>query len=89
MAFMLARQQVYLELDENMDDYDELVEIMSNAHLNNNFLSLAREVMNSLQLYLKFCWKFSNIQRGFKWMLQNCILKYEGLMYSVLYVRNC
>lgn len=66
MAFMLARQQVYLELDENMDDYDELVEIMSNAHLNNNFLSLAREVMNSLQLYLKFCWKFSNIQRGFK-----------------------
>ena len=89
MAFMLARQQVYLELDENMDDYDELVEIMSNAHLNNNFLSLAREVMNSLQLYLKFCWKFSNIQRGFKWMLQNCILKYKGLMYSVLYVRNC
>lgn len=27
-----------------MDDYDELVEIMSNAHLNNNFLSLAREL---------------------------------------------
>lgn len=44
MAFMLARQQIYLELDENMDEYDELVEIMSNAHLNNNFLSLAREV---------------------------------------------
>ena len=44
MAFMLARQQIYLELDENMDDYDDLVEIMSNAHLNNNFLSLAREV---------------------------------------------
>ena len=54
MAFMLARQQVYLELDENMDDYDELVEIMSNAHLNNNFLSLAREVMNSLQLSKRF-----------------------------------
>lgn len=45
MAFMLARQQIYLELDENMDDYDDLVEIMSNAHLNNNFLSLAREVI--------------------------------------------
>ena len=44
MAFMLARQQIYLELDENMDEYDDLVEIMSNAHLNNNFLSLAREV---------------------------------------------
>ena len=44
MAFMLARQQMYLELDESMDDYDDLAEIMSNAHLNNNFLSLAREV---------------------------------------------
>lgn len=44
MAFMLARQQIYLELDESMDDYDDLAEIMSNAHLNNNFLSLAREV---------------------------------------------
>ena len=48
MAFMLARQQIYLELDENMDDYDDLVEIMSNAHLNNNFLSLAREVRKLL-----------------------------------------
>lgn len=47
MAFMLARQQIFLELDENMDEYDELVEIMSNAHLNNNFLSLAREVSSS------------------------------------------
>ena len=52
MAFMLARQQIYLELDENMDDYDELVEIMSNAHLNNNFLSLAREVTNSSSAFV-------------------------------------
>ena len=44
MAFMLARQQIFLELDEDMEDYDELVEIMSNSLLNNNFLSLAREV---------------------------------------------
>jgi len=46
---MLARQQIYLELDENMDDCEDLVEIMSNTHLNNNFLSLAREV----RCYLK------------------------------------
>ena len=44
MAFMLARQQIFLELDEEMEDYDELTEILSNAHLNNNFQALAREV---------------------------------------------
>lgn len=44
MAFILGRQQIFLELDEEMDEYDELVEIMSNAHLNNNFLALAREL---------------------------------------------
>ena len=27
-----------------MDEYDDLVEIISNAHYNNNFLALAREV---------------------------------------------
>lgn len=44
LAFMLGRQQVFLELNENMVEYDDLVEIMSNAHLNNHFLNLAREV---------------------------------------------
>lgn len=44
LAYMLGRQQVYLELNEDMDEFDELTEIMSNAHLNNNFLALAREV---------------------------------------------
>lgn len=41
---MLARQQIFLELDEEMEDYEELTEILSNTHLNNNFLALAREV---------------------------------------------
>lgn len=41
---MLGRQQVFLDLPEGMNDYDELVEIMSNSHLNNNFLNLAREL---------------------------------------------
>lgn len=44
MAYMLGRQQVFLELDDATDDYDDLVEIMSNSHLNNNFLALAREL---------------------------------------------
>lgn len=43
LAFMLGRQQHFLnDLEEN--DFDEVIEIMSNAHLNNNFLNLAREL---------------------------------------------
>lgn len=48
LAFMLGRQQVFLELSEELEDYDDLIEIMSNTQLNNNFLSLAREVNDSL-----------------------------------------
>ncbi|XP_055904695.1 26S proteasome non-ATPase regulatory subunit 2 [Eupeodes corollae] len=44
LAFMLARQQVCLELDESIPEYDDLMEIMSNANLNKNFLNLAREL---------------------------------------------
>ncbi|XP_015516239.1 26S proteasome non-ATPase regulatory subunit 2 [Neodiprion pinetum] len=44
LAFMLGRQQIFLELNENSNEYDDLVEIMSNAHLNNHFLNLAREL---------------------------------------------
>ncbi len=42
LAFMLGRQQHYMELDES--EHDEVIEIMSNAHLNNHFLNLAREL---------------------------------------------
>lgn len=44
LAFMLGRQQIFLELQENTNDYDDLMEIMSNSHLNNHFLNLAREL---------------------------------------------
>ncbi|XP_017137627.1 26S proteasome non-ATPase regulatory subunit 2 isoform X1 [Drosophila miranda] len=44
LAFMLARQQICLELDESVQDYDDLMEIMSNANLNKHFLNLAREL---------------------------------------------
>ncbi len=44
LAYIMGRQQIFLDIDEDMDDYDDLVEIISNAHYNNNFLALAREV---------------------------------------------
>ncbi|KAK3103587.1 hypothetical protein FSP39_020371 [Pinctada imbricata] len=44
LAYMLGRQQIFLELNDDTEDFDELTEIMSNAHLNNNFLALAREL---------------------------------------------
>ncbi|GLV43279.1 Regulatory particle non-ATPase 1 [Carabus blaptoides fortunei] len=44
LAFMLGRQQIYLEINENVTEYDDLIEIMANCHLNNHFLNLAREL---------------------------------------------
>ena len=41
---MLGRQQIFLELPISIDWYDDLVEIMTNSHLNNHFLNLAREL---------------------------------------------
>ena len=41
VAFMLGRQQVFLELPEDMEDFTE---ILSNSHLNTHFLRLGREV---------------------------------------------
>lgn len=44
MAFMLGRHGVFLELSEDVEEYEDLTEIMSNVQLNNNFLALAREL---------------------------------------------
>lgn len=41
---MLGRQQIFLELHEATIEDDDLFEIMSNSHLNNHFLNLAREL---------------------------------------------
>ena len=42
---MLGRQQVFVGLEEGeCDDVEDVADIMSNVHLNNNFLALAREV---------------------------------------------
>jgi len=41
LAFMLGRQQVFLELPDTMDEYEDLNEILSNA---NHFVALAREL---------------------------------------------
>ncbi|GAB6029032.1 26S proteasome non-ATPase regulatory subunit 2 [Chamberlinius hualienensis] len=44
MAFMLGRQQIYLEIDPSIDDAEDLKEIISNSYLNNHFLALGREL---------------------------------------------
>ena len=58
MAYMLGRQQIFLELEEDVEDADELVELMSNSHLNNNFLALAREVCSLYPLVICNCFVF-------------------------------
>ncbi|KAA0194384.1 hypothetical protein HAZT_HAZT001318, partial [Hyalella azteca] len=45
LAFMLGRQQVFLELPDTMEDCEDLNEILSNANLSNHFVALAREVL--------------------------------------------
>jgi len=45
LAFALRRQQICFEMPEDMeDDADDLIEILYNNHLNQNFLTLAREL---------------------------------------------
>ena len=70
LAFMLGRQQVYLELSDEVEEYDELTEIMSNTHLNNNFLALAREVN-----IVYYCLVATMWDNTFKWLfIRKCIL---------------
>ena len=60
LAFMLGRQQVFLELEEGeCEEVDDLTDIMSNVHLNNNFLALAREVCVSSLVCLSV-WSHAN-----------------------------
>ncbi|KAG5891554.1 hypothetical protein JTB14_028571 [Gonioctena quinquepunctata] len=44
LAFMLGRQQIYIDIPESTPEYEDLIEIMANCHLNNHFLNLAREL---------------------------------------------
>jgi len=44
LAYILGRLQIFLEVDEDMEDSEDLSEIISNSHLNNSFLALAREL---------------------------------------------
>lgn len=45
LAFMLGRQQIFLTLeDKDCSNSEDLSDIMSNVHLNTNFLALGREV---------------------------------------------
>lgn len=59
---MLGRHGMFLELNEDVEDYEDLTEIMSNVQLNSNFLALAREVRTCTEitqyLLLHICWSF-------------------------------
>ncbi|XP_019869453.2 26S proteasome non-ATPase regulatory subunit 2 [Aethina tumida] len=44
LAFMLGRQQIYIEIPDTTPEYEDLIEVMANCHLNNHFLNLAREL---------------------------------------------
>jgi len=44
LAYILGRLQIFLEVDEEIEDGEELSDIISNSHLNNSFLALAREL---------------------------------------------
>lgn len=50
MAFMLGRHGMFLELNEDVEESEDLTEIMSNVQLNSNFLALAREVRGTEEL---------------------------------------
>lgn len=49
LAYMLGRQQIFFEFSDDVEEYDELIEIMFNVNFNNNFMVLVREV-GSFQL---------------------------------------
>ncbi|CAH1404966.1 unnamed protein product [Nezara viridula] len=44
LAFMVGRQQLSLELSDDLPDKSDLTNIMSNAHVNDHFHSLGREL---------------------------------------------
>lgn len=77
MAFMLGRHGMFLELNEDVEDYEDLTEIMSNVQLNSNFLALAREVRHT--------WDIGNCVSFFSPTLKNKIhvqfLKYTWQWY--------
>lgn len=45
MAFIAARQLYPVELHDDIPDHEELLGILSNAHLSTHFQNLAREVI--------------------------------------------
>lgn len=44
LAYILGRLQMFIEVDDDIDEAEDLADIISNSHLNNSFLALAREL---------------------------------------------
>lgn len=72
MAFMLGRHGVFLELNEDVEEYEDLTEIMSNVQLNSNFLALAREVSVPSGKRALGC-----LQLGLPWLCSEILHPYD------------
>lgn len=71
LAYMVGRQQLCLELSDDLPDKSELTCIMSNAHVNDHFHSLAREVS---YIYYFFIWLIQiNVHKN---LMGFCCLKF-------------
>ena len=88
LSYMLGRQQIFLELNDDIEESDELTEIMSNAPLNGAFLSLAREVGCSVSYCnISICGSF--FRDTVDWMADNnlvisCWMEKGSLPWAVL-----
>ena len=70
---MIGRQQLSLELNDDLPDKSDLTNIMSNAHVNDHFHSLAREVSSFVfleqNMLLIFVINSARYKNCFSWIL--------------------
>lgn len=71
LAYMLGRQQIFFEFSDDVEEYDELIEIMFNVNFNNNFMVLVREV-GSFQLNMYKLIFFGMIMDIYVFYIGNC-----------------
>lgn len=75
---MLGRQQIFFEFSDDVEEYDELIEIMFNVNFNNNFMVLVREV-GSFQLNMYKLIFFGMIMDIYVFYIGNCLFLFYFL----------
>lgn len=78
LAYMLGRQQIFFEFSDDVEEYDELIEIMFNVNFNNNFMVLVREV-GSFQLNMYKLIFFGMIMDIYVFYIGNCLFLFYFL----------